>query len=91
MAKTIISAIGQSLTLIIKMNIKNIKNLISIKFKPKGNDLILNKIIRFIKDIPVNVQASKLVKKFPQFKQSEIVDILKTIKENRLECKGLNI
>ena len=29
------------------MNIKNIKNLISIKFKPKGNDLILNKIIKW--------------------------------------------
>ena len=45
---------------------------------------VLNKAITFIKDIPVNQQASRLAKKFPQIKQDEWVDILKAVKENRL-------
>ncbi|HEC64584.1 MAG TPA: hypothetical protein ENI23_04770, partial [bacterium] len=45
---------------------------------------LLSKAITFIKDIPVNQQASRLVKKFPQIKQNEWVEILKAAKENRL-------
>ena len=46
--------------------------------------VVLDKIVTFVKDIPVNRQAAAIVKKFPQFKKGEVVEILKTMKENRL-------
>ena len=45
---------------------------------------LLSKAINFIRAIPVNQQASRLAKKFPQIKQNEWVEILKAAKENRL-------
>ena len=45
---------------------------------------ILSKIVTTIKDIPINMQAAKIVEKYPAFKQEEVVSILRAIKENRL-------
>lgn len=45
---------------------------------------VLSKMVTAIRDIPVNKQAAKLAEKYPQFSKTEIADILKTIKENRL-------
>ncbi|HEC64740.1 MAG TPA: hypothetical protein ENI23_05580, partial [bacterium] len=45
---------------------------------------LLGKAINFVRNIPVNQQASRLAKKFPQVKQNEWVEILKAAKENRL-------
>lgn len=45
---------------------------------------ILSKMVATIRDIPVNRQAAILAKRFPDFTKKDFVEILKSIKENRL-------
>lgn len=45
---------------------------------------VLSKIVTFVQDIPLKKQAAAIVKKFPQLKQNEALDIVRAIKENEL-------
>jgi hypothetical protein len=45
---------------------------------------VLSKIVTFVQDIPLKKQAAAIVKRFPQIKQSEALDIVRAIKENEL-------
>lgn len=45
---------------------------------------VLSKIVTFVQEVPLRRQAAVIVKKFPQIKQSEALEIVKAIKEGDL-------
>ncbi len=45
---------------------------------------VLSKIVTFVQEIPLRRQAAAIVKKFPQIKQNEAVEIVRAIRENEL-------